>query len=107
MATSPTQNSLKKLRSEGYTVGIVEFWNSFTRRRQDLFGFGDLLAFRKDEFCIVQTTSASNFSARKKKIRANDVAKEWVNSGGHIIIHGWRKVKGRWTCREEVISTWN
>ena len=44
MATSPTQLSLKKLREEGYTVAVVEHWNSFARIRQDLFGFIDLLA---------------------------------------------------------------
>jgi hypothetical protein len=41
MATSPTQLSLKKLREEGYTVAVVEHWNSFARIRQDLFGFID------------------------------------------------------------------
>ena len=67
MANSPTQLSLKKLRQEGYTVAIVEHWNAFARIRQDLFGFIDLLALKDKEVLAVQTTSASNMSARAKK----------------------------------------
>ena len=50
MATSPTQLSLKKLREEGYiTIQVVEYWNSFARRRIDLFGFIDILAIKNGE----------------------------------------------------------
>ncbi len=68
MATSPTQLSLKKLREEGYTVQVVEYWNSFARIRIDLFGFIDIIALKGKEVLAVQTTSASNMSARCKKI---------------------------------------
>ncbi len=68
LATSPTQLSLKKLREEGYTVQVVEYWNSFARIRIDLFGFIDIIALKGKEVLAVQTTSASNMSARCKKI---------------------------------------
>lgn len=102
--SSPTQRSLKLLRDTGYSADVVERYNSFTKRRHDMFGFGDVFAFRDGEFAIVQTTSASNFSARMKKIKANEFARDWLNAGGVIIVHGWGKKKdGKWRCREETL----
>jgi transposase len=90
---TPTQRSLKYLRAAGYTVAIVEHWNPFARIRQDLFGFGDLMAIRDkplSEILIVQTTSAGNLSARMRKISALDAAAAWLRVGGMIHAHGWR-----------------
>ena len=42
--TSPTQRALKELRSRGWKVDVVEYWNGFAKRRKDLFRFGDLVA---------------------------------------------------------------
>ena len=67
MATSPTQLSIKYLKDQGYTVAIVEHWNAFARIRQDLFGFIDIIALKGNETLAVQTTTATNMSARVKK----------------------------------------
>ena len=67
---TPTQRSLAYLRNEGYLVAIVEHWNPFARIRQDLFGFIDLLAIRRDETLAVQVT-ASGVSSRVHKIEAS------------------------------------
>ena len=68
LATSPTQLSIKKLKEEGYLVAITEKWNHFCKIRQDMWGFCDILAIRENEVLAVQTTSASNMSARANKI---------------------------------------
>jgi len=104
--SSPTQRSLKMLRDAGWFCAITEHWNQYSRRRNDLFGFIDVLAIRGDEILAVQTTSGDNVSARIQKIRGIQAAKLWLESPSRKIhVHGWRKVgaKGKrklWECRE-------
>ena len=101
---SPTQRSLKKLRAEGYFVAIVEHWNPHAFIRQDLFGFIDLLAIRGNETLGVQTTSGAHTANRKAKILTRPMAKEWLRSPTRrVVVHGWRKLKTGWACREEEV----
>ena len=101
---SPTQRSLAYLREEGYLVAIVERWNPHARIRQDLFGFIDLLAIRKDETLAVQVT-ASGVSARIKKIMESEYLSRVRDAGWRIVVHGWRKnSKGKYVLRVEDIS---
>jgi hypothetical protein len=109
--SSPTQRSLQRLRKDGWLVAIVEHWNAFTKRRNDLFGFGDLLAVRKDTVILVQTTSDANVSHRVAKIKEIPAARYWLESPNRrIVIHGWGK-KGergkpkRWECREVELTS--
>jgi hypothetical protein len=106
---TPTQRSLKKLRSEGWLVAVTEHWNGFAHIRQDLFGFGDLLAIKGDEIIAVQTTSGTNVAARLSKIRTNASAALWLTSPYRkIVIHGWSKraphgKRKTWQCREVLL----
>lgn len=95
--SSPTVLTLKKLRSEGWTPWIVEHWNSFAKIRQDLFGFGDILAFRLDngDAMIIQCTTKSNVAARRKKIDNNAVGPTW-SIYHRLQVWGWFKKAGRW-----------
>ena len=105
MSISPTQRSLKHLRSMGYTVAITEKWNPHARIRQDMFGFVDLLAIREGETLAVQTTSGSNISARRMKIIAHENLSAVLLANWHVVIHGWRKnSKNIWVLREETVS---
>ena len=115
MKTSPTQRSLKLLRDDGWTCAITEHWNQFAHIRQDLFGFCDILCMSPTRgFMAVQTTSATNFSARVNKINAEPRAAIFRASGGKIVVHGWAKTGPRgkakhWTCRVIAIAdpiTW-
>jgi hypothetical protein len=99
---SPTARSKKLMESEGYTVDIVEHWNAFARKRYDLFGFLDLLCVR-DKVVGVQTTSASNMSARRKKIREHINYLAVEGAGIKIELHGWHKVGNRWQCNREIL----
>lgn len=69
-------------------------------RRVDCFGFGDILAIRSGEIVLVQTTSGSNLSARKAKIESLSTYKQWYDANGIVVLHGWRKLKTGWACRE-------
>tara|TARA_R110000868_G_scaffold314859_1_gene575789 strand:- start:524 stop:832 length:309 start_codon:yes stop_codon:yes gene_type:complete len=96
---TPTQRSLAYLREEGYLVAIVEHWNPFARIRQDLFGFIDLLAIRRDETLAVQVT-ASGVSSRVKKIEASPHLGRVREAGWKIHVHGHRKnSKGKYVMR--------
>lgn len=96
MATSPTQLSLKKMRDEGFVCEVVEHWNPFARVRKDLFGFIDVLCIRNGVVVGVQCTSYSNISARVKKIKNHENFDAVLASGIMVVVHGWRKVGGRW-----------
>ena len=101
---TPTQRSLKYLRDAGYTVAIVEHWNSFARIRQDLFGIIDLLAVRGTETLGVQTTSSTNVAARIRKLEESPMLSILREANWSIHVHGWRKVGNRWQVRSVDIS---
>ena len=43
MASLPTQRSLALCKKRGWRYAIVEKWIQATKRRVDVFGFGDIL----------------------------------------------------------------
>lgn len=78
---------------------------------RDAFGFGDVLAAfpSQDEgiIALIQVTSGDHVAHRRAKIidECSEAAKAWMQAGGKIFIHGWRKGgprgKGKtWTLRE-------
>jgi hypothetical protein len=102
--SSPTQRSLEYLREQGYFCAIVEKWNSFTKQRQDLWGWCDILAIRKNEVLAVQVTS-TGVAERIKKIQDSPTVAFVRDAGIRIEVHGWRKnTKGRYVLRVEDIS---
>lgn len=109
---SPTQRSLALLREQGYHAEVVEKWAG--GKRHDLWGWCDILALRDRNYSItvdevespvftdvlaVQTTTASNMSARIKKIGDSDTVGLVRACGIQIAVHGWAKKAGRWQCR--------
>ena len=83
---------------------VVEHYNSFSRRRVDLFGFIDILCLKDDKLLGIQTTSTGNINARVKKILANPIHRMWLDAGLLLEVQGWAKrgkrgkVK-RWTVK--------
>jgi hypothetical protein len=101
---SPTQRSLEYLREQGYHCEIVEKWNPWRRIRQDLWGWCDILAIRRDEVLAVQVTS-SGVAARIKKIQESDTVLRVREAGIRVEVHGWTKrANGRYALRVEDIS---
>lgn len=110
---TPTQRTLSHLRARGWWPAVVERWLPHARVRQDLYGFADLVALAPDRPGVVaiQTTSAGNAAARRRKIAAEPMARRWLIAGNAILLHGWgkRKVKRggkavRWTLTEQEIT---
>lgn len=110
---SPTQRTLRQLREEGYICGIVERFNPYAGehgKRQDLFGFIDIIAIKHDAICGIQSCG-SDFPKHNKRILENEFALKWLKAKGHIELWGWRKVKHKrggklmvWRPRVKVYS---
>ena len=106
-SNSPTQLTLRKMRKDGYTAAVVEKWNHHVGIRQDLFGFIDVIAIGENETIAIQCTSYSGVSGRIKKIESDELAEQVAavrKAGWRILVHGWRKPRHRWECREIDIS---
>jgi hypothetical protein len=101
---SPTQRSLEYLREQGYHCEVVEKWNPWKRVRQDLWGWCDILAIRRDEVLAVQVTAAG-VAARIKKIQESDTIARVREAGIRVEVHGWTKrANGKYALRVEDIS---
>lgn len=102
---SPTSRSLEALRERGLAPWVVEYWNSFSRKRVDLFGTWDIVAVGNGEIVFVQTTSGSNVSARVKKIANSEYTPMLREAGVRLEVHGWRKSsRNRWVLRVVDVS---
>jgi hypothetical protein len=107
---SPTKRSLDFLRKTGFMAAVVERWNMHAKIRQDVFGFGDILASREGVgILLIQATSASNHAARMNKIRIEPRALQWLLAGGRIEVWSWAKrgARGepkRWELRREEVT---
>lgn len=102
--SSPTQLSLAHMRSRGYLAAVTEHWNHFAKIRQDLFGILDLVCVSEKGTVGVQTTSYKNMASRVKKIAENAATPFLRKAGWCLEVHGWRKVKGRWSVRVVDVS---
>lgn len=92
-----TQMTLESLRRAGCSVDKVEKFNAYAGpfgRREDAFGFIDIIALRPSDSAIVaiQSTGANGHSEHKKKILACDFAREWLQCRGKIELWSWRKI---------------
>ena len=94
--TSPTQLSRKRLKETGWTSEITEHWNSFAKIRQDLFGFGDILAMRPPTALIIQTTTQSHVAERRAKIQKIPEALMALACGILVEVWGWEKKDKKW-----------
>lgn len=109
---SPTARSLAFYRAYGMRAHVVERWIPRARRRVDLFGFIDIVCITHGRAIFgIQATTTSNLAARVTKIRLHcaAAAREWLEAGGHLAVHGWSKKGPRgkrkvWTLTERIIT---
>lgn len=111
MPSKPTQRTLAHYRKLGYRCDIVERWNPWSRVRQDLLGFIDVMLLGDGETIGVQTTSGSNLSKRVDKIlnERREEATAWLRAGNRIFVNGWalRGPRGKrkvWTLKEQELT---
>ena len=103
---SPTQLSLAMLREDGWFCWITEHYNYYARIRQDLWGFGDIIALKPGQRLCVQTTTASNMSARVKKIANHENVGKVRDADIMIHVHGWHldAKTNKWHCKVKDVS---
>ena len=65
---TPTARTLKAANELGFIAGIVERFNSFTKRRHDLFGCIDIVVITPEGILGIQATSGTNHASRVTKI---------------------------------------
>lgn len=83
--------TIKLYEQRGYEIDVVErhIKSLFTK---DLFGFGDLLAFRRlrggrAEIVIVQACAKTDKARRYKKIVSSPLARQWIKLDSICRIH--------------------
>lgn len=126
--TKAVQRSLKRLREEGWQAAVVEKWIPPRGEmkfgvRQDVWGFGDILACRCAppgtalrpgkirEIALVQAFPLTRWKDHLNKILNLDEFHRWKECDGITIIDGWalkpkdgvRGAKKEWTLRREVL----
>ena len=111
MPVSHIPRTLKLLRDRGWEVDVCERWigPASARRRKDLFGLFDLLAFDERGVAGIQVCAGSGHAARAKKMRAEVLMDQWIVSRSRFAaVISWRKSPIRrgskrlvWTPREE------
>ena len=93
---TPTQRTLRALRSQGRVCAIVEKWNAYARIRQDLFGILDIIALDPQRGVVGVQSTGTAFAAHHKKLteeRAQECV-HWLETPGTALeLWGWRKVK--------------
>jgi len=95
-----TGRTLMRLRRCGFMSAVVEKWLRKIDRRQDLWGFADVIACHPREgFLLVQTTSAAHVGDRLAKAKARPELAIWLAAGGRFEVHGWARRAGGWRCR--------
>jgi hypothetical protein len=66
--------TLKWLRDHGYAATKTEHWNHYAKRRQDLFGFIDVLAANDHHLLGIQVSDDSHVAQHRGKVLENKVA---------------------------------
>lgn len=104
---SPTQRTLKAMREQGRLCGIVERFNAHAGKfgkRQDLFGFIDIIALDPIDGVVAIQSCGQGFSDHIKKMteETQEMLYEWLRHA-KVELWGWRKVKigraERWSPR--------
>lgn len=98
---SLNQRTVALFQERGYQCDIVESYNSFTKRKKDLFNLFDILAIGQGETVAIQLTSKSNMSTRIRKISESPILPELLRSNWRVLVVGWyKKPNGRYDYKE-------
>lgn len=105
---SPTGRTLARLKRDGITADVVEKWIPQARKRKDVAGCIDVIAYGHDVGILgIQTTSGTNHAARRTKALVEPRLTQWLHGGGHFELWSWTQPSGaggRWRLRKERID---
>lgn len=92
--TSPSARTLAECRKRGYIAQAVERFNSYTKKRIDLFGVIDIVAITPTGILGIQACAGGDHSTRRKKILAEPRIAAWLGAGARLEVWSWSK-RGR------------
>ena len=96
MATLSLSRSKKLLESQGFKVGIVEYWHAYAHKRMDLYGLADLVALRGDRAGTTYIQCCGeDIQSHVEKMLANTVMPDLLKAGNPCFLWAWRKRGGR------------
>ena len=87
--TTRMQRSLKVLKEQDLVYWRCETWNSFTKRKIDVFNIIDILVLG-DNIKALQICG-SDYQSHVKKIRESEYTIPWLQAGGSLEIWSWRQ----------------
>lgn len=95
MATKSVQRTLKYLRDRGHTAAVVERYNQYTRHREDLFGFIDILSLDPRGRIVGVQACGTDWGQHLNKLSGEraDIVGKWIGASGLVWLIGWRKLK--------------
>lgn len=105
MSTKSMQRSLKQVKELGWLYQNTEHWNPYSRRREDLWGFCDILCLDGKRTIAIQACGA-DLASHRTKIYENEYVRAWLEAGNELEIWSWtkrKKVRGKkatyWHCK--------
>lgn len=98
--------TLKYLRDHGAVAVVVERYNHFARRRQDVFG-ADIQAVWRGRLIGIQSTSGSNHASRVQKAINSTEVLAWLSTGNSFQVWSWTKRFNLWTHRVTAFNLMN
>lgn len=96
---TPTQRTLRELRSQGRVCAVVERFNAHIGPhgvRQDLFGIIDVIALDPERGVVGVQACGTDFADHERTITEDRAEEsiEWLRTPGTVLeLWGWRKVK--------------
>ena len=108
MQVSPTARALKECKARGWEAGVVERFNSYTKRKHDLFGVLDIIAATPEGVLGIQVTSGDNHASRVAKVLAEPRMAAWRSAGARVAVwsyalRGARGKRKTYQLREEIL----
>lgn len=99
----PTQRTRAQLKKMGVESDIVEKWIPQARRRRDVAGCIDVLAYGPAVGVLgIQCSRGGDHASHRTKALAEPRLRDWLMGGGRFEIWSWSKLaSGRWTLRRE------
>ncbi len=93
MATKSIQRSLELIKNKGWNYWITEKWNPYSRTREDMFNFIDILCYTGKRTIAIQACG-SDYQAHRRKIEGNEWVREWLDpeSNRSLQVWSWRRL---------------
>ena len=94
MILNSINRTIKYLREEGCICGNVEKYNQYSKKKNDLFGFIDIICIEPGVGVVAVQACGSDYRTHIEKMlgERNENMYEWLKYN-RVKLYGWRKLK--------------